>query len=502
MRSASPWMRCGFSGRAGCALFIGACLASAITSAGEPAAGTPGISALAKSAKRIPWAQAFQERSPHFLIVTNTSAKLAKEMSQALEQQYTDFLRRFVIKKEPKNPLPIKVFAEKAEFKKYIQEGGAKITEHAAGFFDPNKKEIVLYWSDDPEDVLSTLYHETTHYFVDLFMPRAEAPLWMNEGLAVYFETAQFKNGRLETGQIPYGRLLELQEALKAGKQHKLSALVKMNDYGAGGYDQLAYAEGWSLVYFFATFQRGQHAQRFGFYMEELQKGRPPALAFKNAFQVGPDEIEPIWKDFVLKLGMDSARGWYERGLALWYDQKYEEALAACEKALQLDPKFMKARHLKGSSFYFLKRLPEALEVLSKSTADDPTDPRNFFYLARIHEGLVRSGNAMGNEAGQEAAYRRAIELRPDYADALGFLAWFYATARDAKFQKIKEAVPLAEKAVELDPTSEVLDTLAECYHQDGQKAKAIAAANRALALHPPDKKYYQDQLKKFEGGK
>lgn len=58
----------------------------------------------------------------------------------------------------------------------------------------------------------------------------------------------------------------------------------------------------------------------------------------------------------------------------------------------------------------------------------------------------------------------------------------------------------MAEKAVELDPTAEVLDTLAECYHQDGQKAKAVAAAQRALAVNPPDKAYYLEQVKKFEG--
>lgn len=453
------------------------------------------------SAQRIPWAKALKEPSPHFVIITNTSQDLAKQMSQSLEQQYADFVRRFQIRSEPKAPLPVKVFAEKAEFQKYAAERGEKNSEHIAGYFDPTNKEIVLFWSDDPEDVLNTLYHEVTHYFVDLYMPKADAPLWMNEGLAVYFESSQFKNGRLETGLIPYGRLLDLQEALKNNKNHKLAALLRMEGYGENNYNLLAYAEGWSLVYFFATYQNGRHGQRFATYMDELRKGRKPAEAFKNAFQASAEELEPIWKDFVMKLKIESARGWFEKAQALYYDRKKEEALEACDQGLKIDPKFSKALLLRGTILYRLRKLPEALDALSKAAEADATQPRTFFYLARTHEDLFEEGNKRGSLIEAEKAYLKAIQLRPDYADAMGLLAWLYARVGDPKLNKIKEGIALAERAVQLDSTAEVLDTLAECYFQNKEFAKAVATIDRALAMNPPDKEYFLAQRKKFAAG-
>jgi len=483
-----------------CWLLVPTLWTVALLSAAEikPADATA-LSTITGAAKRIPWAQAYQEKSPHFIIITNTTKELAKQMSLALEQQYTDFTRRFQIRNEPKKPLPVKVFAEKSEFTKYANEHGMADTEHVAGYFDPTEKEIVLFWSDDPDDVLSTLYHEVTHYFVDLYMPKAEAPTWMNEGLAVYFETAQFKNGKLETGQIPYGRLLDLQEALKKGANHKLSALLRLDGYGANGYNLLAYAEGWSLVYFFATYQGGKHGTRFGFYMDELRKGRKPADAFKNAFQVAPEEIEPLWKDFVLKLKPDGPRAWFEKAQALYYERTLAEALEACNEALKLDPKFAKALHLRGVLLYALKKLPEAMEALTKACEADPTQARSYMYLARAHEDLSNREDKRGSEFEAEKAYLKAIQLRPDYADALGLLAWLYATSHDPKLQKIKDGIALAERAVELDPTPEVLDTLAECHHQNGDNAKAIATIQRAIAMKPPDKEYYAAQLARFK---
>ncbi|MCZ7644547.1 MAG: tetratricopeptide repeat protein [Planctomycetota bacterium] len=453
------------------------------------------LSVLERSAKRTPWAQAFKVSSPHFTVITNTSQKLAQDISQALELQFKELFVRFQLGKPPTDALPVKIFAEKSEFQQYRKELGKRQSEHTAGYFDPNLKEIVLFWSDDPEDVLSTLYHEATHYVVEMFAPRGNVPVWLNEGLAVYFETAQFKNGKLETGQVPYGRLLELQDAVKQGKHHPLRRLMKYDNYDS--YDLLAYAEGWSVVYYFA---KNNLAQGFGAYLDEIKKGRDQDTAFKRAFGgATPDQLESVWKPWVLGLEMKSARGWYERALNYWYEDRNEDAVAACDEALKLDPKLSKAKHLKGRVLYWLRKMPEALEALEQACKEDPTDARSFFTLARVHEALCQAGDKRGAEAAQEANYLKAIQIRPDYADALGFLAWLYAIADDPKLRKIKQAIPIAERAVELDPTAEVLDTLAECYFQDGQVEKAVATARRALAMKPPDLEYYQNQLKKFE---
>lgn len=447
--------------------------------------------------RRIPWEKAFQQKSPNFTVITNTTETLAKDVSLSLEQQFADFLKRFNIRKPPKAPLPVKIFAEKAEFQKY----GKKSSERAAGYFDPNIPEIVLYWSDDPEDVLSTLYHEVTHYFLSLYAPRADIPTWMDEGMAVYFETAKFEKGRLETGQIPYGRLMQLQRALKEGKNHSLRQLLRMREYGEDGYNLLAYAEGWSLVYFFVKANNGANTPGFLKYMNEIKLGRTREVAFERAFRGTPEQLEPVWKQWVLALKMDGPEGFYQQALEDWYGDRNEEALAACDEALKLNPKLAKALHLRGKVLFWLRRHADARKALEAAIAADATDPRAWYYLARTYEALHLAGEKGDLETPQERAYLKAIELKPDYADALGLLAWFYATAQSPKMRKIKEAVQIAERAVELDPTAEVLDTLAECYHQDGQKQKAVAAIQKAIALKPKDMDYFKAQLAKFQAG-
>jgi hypothetical protein len=75
--------------------------------------------------------------------------------------------------------------------------------------------------------------------------------------------------------------------------------------------------------------------------------------------------------------------------------------------------------------------------------------------------------------------------LKPDWPEALNNLAWLLASHQDPQIRDGKEAVRLAQRAVELrqsrDP--EQLDTLGGAYAEAGQFSEAIATARSALAL-------------------
>ena len=57
----------------------------------------------------------------------------------------------------------------------------------------------------------------------------------------------------------------------------------------------------------------------------------------------------------------------------------------------------------------------------------------------------------------------------------------------------------LARRAVELDPSPHVWDTLAESYFVNGRYAEAAAAEQKALDGAPSNRGYYEEQLRKFE---
>jgi TPR repeat protein len=94
-------------------------------------------------------------------------------------------------------------------------------------------------------------------------------------------------------------------------------------------------------------------------------------------------------------------------------------------------------------------------------------------------------------ESASEAAnwYRKAVE-QGDPA-AMNNLAYLLATTADSKVRNSKEAVAIAQRAVEAQPYQPAyLDTLATAYFEAGQPDRAVEIERQALALKPDDPDY------------
>jgi Zn-dependent protease with chaperone function len=103
-----------------------------------------------------------------------------------------------------------------------------------------------------------------------------------------------------------------------------------------------------------------------------------------------------------------------------------------------------------------------------------------------------------GNLSGVQQAYEASLKLNPENPHVLNNLAWLYATAEDPRFRNPARALDLAKAAAGLLEEPHILDTLAECYYVNGQYAKALETARRALRLARENRTYYQEQVEKF----
>ncbi|MGW8186208.1 MAG: M48 family metalloprotease [Desulfobacterales bacterium] len=103
-----------------------------------------------------------------------------------------------------------------------------------------------------------------------------------------------------------------------------------------------------------------------------------------------------------------------------------------------------------------------------------------------------------GNLNGVQQAYEASLKLNPENPHVLNNLAWLYATAEDPRIQNPARALDLAKAAAGLLEEPQILDTLAECYFVNGQYAKALETARRALRLARENRTYYQEQVEKF----
>jgi len=102
--------------------------------------------------------------------------------------------------------------------------------------------------------------------------------------------------------------------------------------------------------------------------------------------------------------------------------------------------------------------------------------------LAEGHEamGEIKLFTEWGDWAGAEQAFRRALELSPNLAEAHRIYSWFlFLTNKD-------EALVEMRRAIELDPLTPLWSSdLAWQYWSLRQPEKAIAEANKSLELDP-----------------
>jgi TPR repeat protein len=93
--------------------------------------------------------------------------------------------------------------------------------------------------------------------------------------------------------------------------------------------------------------------------------------------------------------------------------------------------------------------------------------------------------------------YRKAADQGD--AAAMNNLAVSLTTTKDQKIRNPKEAVAVAEKAVEIETDNgSYLDTLAAAYFEAGQPEKAAEIERRALTLKPDDPSY-KKALEKYQ---
>lgn len=152
----------------------------------------------------------------------------------------------------------------------------------AAGFYNPQVEGPIAviprkYGSDDHDlDPEIILYHEYAHHLLlsDLQQP---VPMWLSEGFAEFFSTADFE----KDGSITLGRWAE-HRLMTFGYGQFLPLETMLADKASG--DQIAtlYAQGWLLTHYL-TFDKSRRGQLTAF-LADIAAGSKPLDAAKKNF--------------------------------------------------------------------------------------------------------------------------------------------------------------------------------------------------------------------------
>jgi hypothetical protein len=136
-------------------------------------------------------------------------------------------------------PIEVYLFADADRYKEYLVRNFPSVPSRRAFFLETDTRlAVYAHWSDR---VAEDLRHEVAHGYLHSVMPGL--PLWVDEGLAEYFEVPRAMGGLNQ----PHVALLS-DMAEQDGWQPNLKRLETLTD--AAQMDQRDYAESWAWVYF------------------------------------------------------------------------------------------------------------------------------------------------------------------------------------------------------------------------------------------------------------
>lgn len=150
--------------------------------------------------------------------------------------------------------------------------------------------------------------------------------------------------------------------------------------------------------------------------------------------------------------------------------KEYEFAL---KNASKLAPKNIEIYKSLGA-IYLRQRNFEAAGNTYRLILDlAPGDAEAYFYLANIQYELNKKGEAV-------EGLKKAIELKPDYPDALNYLGYMYVEEN----RELDQAEVMIKKALELDPNNGAyIDSLGWFYFKKGKVAEALKELKKAVTL-------------------
>jgi hypothetical protein len=159
---------------------------------------------------------------------------------------------------------------------------------------------------------LTRLYHEAFHAYLENYVyPRRshDVPPWLNEGLAMLFESALVESGSLRLG-APNGPALEaLQADLKTGRPLPLARLLAAD---AGDFlvpagaptdsSNRYYAHAWGLVYYLIFEKQLLTAPALDAYLAASEDTTPGLARFEKLIDTSIPEFEKAWRRHILGL--------------------------------------------------------------------------------------------------------------------------------------------------------------------------------------------------------
>ncbi len=221
----------------------------------------------------------------HFIIAYNTTKAYAQWYGSLHERLYNGFFnywrRRGAKITDPDWPLVAVVFSDQADYAEYSKDELGAAATSIVGYYSLRTNRVVTYDLTGSQKIrttgprpngrlqinrllaqpsaaptVATVIHEATHqlaYNSGLQRRYADNPLWLSEGIAMFFETPDLNSNRSwrGIGSINHNRLNQMRKFMPERQSTSLRNLLATDERVRDGETAVnAYAESWALCHF------------------------------------------------------------------------------------------------------------------------------------------------------------------------------------------------------------------------------------------------------------
>lgn len=235
-------------------------------------------------------------KTKHYVICYNTSRGYAEwtgALFERLHRAFNNYWSRRGIKLQDTPPLVACVFRDKKTYRAYGRKELGKGIESILGYYSFKTNRIAMYdllegrrygstkqmnaMLRRTERTVATVIHEATHQLAfnsELHQRFAAVPLWLSEGLAIYFESPDLSSNRgwKTIGKVNHLRLEQFRKYGRVREADSLLSLISSDErFRKAGLATAAYAESWAFCYYLIR----THPDEFAEYLKLLQKKSP-----------------------------------------------------------------------------------------------------------------------------------------------------------------------------------------------------------------------------------
>ena len=457
-----------------------------------------------------------QVQSPHFVVLTDSSEKQGRRLAGQLEEMRSVFHQLFPSAADASSPISVIAVKDRKGFQALEPEAYlAKGQLDLAGLFlrTPDKNYILLRLDTEGEHPYATVYHEYTHFLVS---KATWMPLWLNEGLAEFYQNTDIRDKDAVLGQASSDDI----RYLRQNRLLPLTTLLKVDHSSPYYHDEqkgsVFYAESWALTHYLQVEDFQKHTSRVLDYAQFLGKGEDAVTAAQHAFG-DLNHLQQALQDYIGRNNFTAFKintgfaidlaSFQEKPVSLSdanavradflvYTQRTKDAQQLLDAVLRDDPNNEQAHETMGFLKFRENDIPAARKWYGEAVQLDSHSYLAHYYFAVM---TLQSGDK-DHDAEIESSLRTSIKLNPSFAPSYDSLAMFYGQRN----KKLDEAHLLNIQAIQLEPDNLYFRLNASnVLSQQRQYTSAISVLKLALPIAKSQTQQEMvqtriDQLQKF----